>query len=587
MRNFAHYSNNERSIRYNPFLRNSSYGYRGEAHTYDNKQYLRARYYDVHSEVFIQEDSYRGTLNNVASRNRYNYGQNNPYKYSDPSGHDAFSEFGAGGGTKSVFTWETSDWAFEKMLYHNGKPYTGTCNNLFYKGGFLLTGTHNGYRYEYGVKKYKITSTSIGTVTETELVYTNPKGEITISYIPAIITANTPTITPQQVNADANRIIAKTANALSLDQHMLRQFLYASLTDWELEMLSKGQLSDRVIGLCAKFIATAGKMVNDPAIEEVLSNAIVDNYRENAQGERKSIFEQIEELYRRGKKFFDTVLTGVAVVLMLAGLFYGGAALIPLVQGIASQSLAAAITANAGAILANLQLAVAFSMFADFTVYCKSLIGGDMNIIDVGVSIISKVIQAGGTLLQMIIIASDSYLKSTGQAGSNNGSTMSGEQLNDDEYRSWYEDMTPEQQADYDLWEQQINDGWTEEERYNYKIYGDRNGTLWNGDLPPSGNVNQNIQGSGNKNIVGTNHNDIKPTQDWINQSKVDEYVARLEAGETLPSIQVYTVNGNTYILDGHHRYVASQITGIPVNIVVVPGGGPIGLPDWTLVISG
>jgi len=88
----------ERNIRYNPLLRNSSYGYRGEAHTYDNKQYLRGRYYDVHSEVFIQEDSYRGTLESVESRNRYNYGQNNPYKYSDPSGHDAFSsEFGGGG----------------------------------------------------------------------------------------------------------------------------------------------------------------------------------------------------------------------------------------------------------------------------------------------------------------------------------------------------------------------------------------------------------------------------------------------------------------------------------------------------------
>ena len=51
----------------------------------------------MHSEVFIQEDSYRGTIDNVGSRNRYNYGQNNPYKYSDPSGHDAFSEFGVGG----------------------------------------------------------------------------------------------------------------------------------------------------------------------------------------------------------------------------------------------------------------------------------------------------------------------------------------------------------------------------------------------------------------------------------------------------------------------------------------------------------
>ena len=36
------------------------------------------------------------------------------------------------------------------------------------------------------------------------------------------------------------------------------------------------------------------------------------------------------------------------------------------------------------------------------------------------------------------------------------------------------------------------------------------------------------------------------------------------------------------YIVEGHHRYVASQQTGIPVKIVEVEGAGPVGMPNWS-----
>ncbi len=80
----------QRDIQYNPFIQNNEYGYHSEAHTPDGQQYLRARIYDSKTTTFIQEDSYLGDVQDPTSRNRYTYGRNNPYKYSDPSGHKSF-----------------------------------------------------------------------------------------------------------------------------------------------------------------------------------------------------------------------------------------------------------------------------------------------------------------------------------------------------------------------------------------------------------------------------------------------------------------------------------------------------------------
>ena len=96
--------------------------------------------------------------------------------------------------------------------------------------------------------------------------------------------------------------------------------------------------------------------------------------------------------------------------------------------------------------------------------------------------------------------------------------------------------------------------------------------------------------GVGNKaksttNIVGSNHNTIKPTQEFVNQERVNFYAEKLKAGEAVEPIKVVNVPGKgQYIIEGHHRYVASQQTGIPVKIQVVEGQGPIGMDDWSQV---
>ena len=85
--------------------------------------------------------------------------------------------------------------------------------------------------------------------------------------------------------------------------------------------------------------------------------------------------------------------------------------------------------------------------------------------------------------------------------------------------------------------------------------------------------------------IVGTKFNEIKPTQSVINRERVDFYKSKLQLGEKIPPIEVYEVEGKgVFITEGHHRFVASKETGIPVDIITKKSGGPVGFPSWEFV---
>ncbi len=83
------------------------------------------------------------------------------------------------------------------------------------------------------------------------------------------------------------------------------------------------------------------------------------------------------------------------------------------------------------------------------------------------------------------------------------------------------------------------------------------------------------------ENIVGSSYDKVRPTQDIINPDKVEEYVNKLNSGVTIDPIEIMEVAGKgKFIIEGHHRYVASIKTGIPVD-VVFSKGKTVGLPDW------
>jgi len=67
------------------------------------------------------------------------------------------------------------------------------------------------------------------------------------------------------------------------------------------------------------------------------------------------------------------------------------------------------------------------------------------------------------------------------------GMSIIDDALKNNKYQSWYDNMDTDQQAYRDLIDQQIQDGWTAEDRYNYQVYGNKSGQPWDGDLPPNG----------------------------------------------------------------------------------------------------
>ncbi|WP_278337128.1 RHS repeat-associated core domain-containing protein [Clostridium cavendishii] len=66
----------------NPY-RYAGYQYDKETKTY----YLMCRMYNPSTASFMQEDSYRGKIEDPLSLNLYSYCENNPLIYDDPTGH--------------------------------------------------------------------------------------------------------------------------------------------------------------------------------------------------------------------------------------------------------------------------------------------------------------------------------------------------------------------------------------------------------------------------------------------------------------------------------------------------------------------
>jgi RHS repeat-associated protein len=90
---------------------------------------------------------------------------------------------------------------------------------------------------------------------------------------------------------------------------------------------------------------------------------------------------------------------------------------------------------------------------------------------------------------------------------------------------------------------------------------------------------------SGNDPVGNPQFEGPQPTQLQIHPDIVARYVRQLKAGEQLKPIEIVRLpDGREFILDGHHRFVASEQTGIPVGRAVFPGEGPVGL-SWSDVL--
>ena len=85
------------------------------------------------------------------------------------------------------------------------------------------------------------------------------------------------------------------------------------------------------------------------------------------------------------------------------------------------------------------------------------------------------------------------------------------------------------------------------------------------------------------KNIVGTKYNKVKPTQTEINPERVQHYVNKLNKGEPVAPVQAVNVpNKGKFFIEGHHRFVASKLTNVHVDMIEMDGAGPVGMSDWS-----
>jgi hypothetical protein len=78
-----------------------------------------------------------------------------------------------------------------------------------------------------------------------------------------------------------------------------------------------------------------------------------------------------------------------------------------------------------------------------------------------------------------------------------------------------------------------------------------------------------------------------QPTQLVVDPGTVCDYVIKLGYGQKVDPIEVVRLpDGREFITEGHHRYVASQLTGIAVDQKTIENPGPVGF-NWSRVRYG
>ena len=93
-------------------------------------QYLRTRWYDPNAARFFSRDTYEGQMSNPLRLNLYSYVENNPLKYTNPSGH--------------IPKWVESSWnKTSTFVYNRANEFTyGSLSN------YLEVANRNPYSVE-------------------------------------------------------------------------------------------------------------------------------------------------------------------------------------------------------------------------------------------------------------------------------------------------------------------------------------------------------------------------------------------------------------------------------------------------------
>lgn len=58
-----------------------------------------------------------------------------------------------------------------------------------------------------------------------------------------------------------------------------------------------------------------------------------------------------------------------------------------------------------------------------------------------------------------------------------------------------------------------------------------------------------------------------RPTQTDFDEDKVNQLIQKLQSGDTFGPI---IVSNDNFVLDGHHRYIAANMTATPIDVMTV-----------------
>lgn len=71
-------------------------------------------------------------------------------------------------------------------------------------------------------------------------------------------------------------------------------------------------------------------------------------------------------------------------------------------------------------------------------------------------------------------------------------------------------------------------------------------------------------------NVVGSTYSTINPSQECVDRSYVERFINMLKSGIQPDPIEIWFFNNGIWIIDGHHRFVASMMSGIQIRAVVI-----------------
>lgn len=83
------------------------------------------------------------------------------------------------------------------------------------------------------------------------------------------------------------------------------------------------------------------------------------------------------------------------------------------------------------------------------------------------------------------------------------------------------------------------------------------------------------------KDVVGSDHDTVRPTQDKVNPEIVKDYIGKIQNGENIRPVEIVRTPSGDYLVDGHHRYTAGQACGKEVPANITEGSGLVGMPNW------